>query len=110
MTPITLFTAVGLVPGTVRTEVGDFLAALLLVYTLILIAYIVANLIFAFGARMPYNRWSGAILDFLRDVSEPYLKPFRRLGLSIGPLDLSPMLAILLLQIVGGLIVSLVRG
>lgn len=95
---------------TARNEIADFLAALLLVYTLLLIAYIVANLIFAFGARVPYSRWSGAILDFLRDVSEPYLRIFRRLGLRVGPLDLTPMVAILALQIVGGLLVSLIRG
>ena len=40
--------------------------------------------------------------DFLRDVSEPYLRIFRRLPLRIGPLDLSPIVAILVLRIVGG--------
>jgi YggT family protein len=49
-----------------------------------------------------------AVLDFLRDVSEPYLRIFRRLGLRIGPLDLSPIVAILALQIVGGIVVSLI--
>jgi YggT family protein len=93
-----------------RTEVADFLSALLTVYTLILVAWIVASLVFALGVRVPYSRWFNAILDFLRDVSEPYLRIFRRLGLQVGPLDLSPMVAILLLQIVGSIIVGLVRG
>jgi uncharacterized protein YggT (Ycf19 family) len=50
-----------------------------------------------------------AVLDFLRDVSEPLLRIFRRLGLQIGPLDLSPIVAIVLLQVVGALIVGAIR-
>lgn len=93
-----------------RGEVADFLGALLLVYTLCIVGYVVMQLVFSLGARMPYSRWSRGIMDFLSDVSEPFLRIFRRLGLQIGPLDLSPMVAILVLQIVGGIIVNLVRG
>jgi YggT family protein len=56
--------------------------------------------------RMPWSRPLNAVLDFLRDVSEPYLRIFRRLPLRIGPLDLSPLVAILALRIVGGLVVG----
>jgi YggT family protein len=96
--------------ATARTEVADFLGALLLVYTLIIIAYIVMQLVFSLGARIPYSRWSRAIMDFLGDTTEPYLRIFRRLGLQVGPLDLSPMVAILVLQIGGGILVGLIRG
>ena len=34
------------------------------------------------------------IQDFLRDVCEPYLRLFRRLLPAFGPLDLSPIVAI----------------
>jgi YggT family protein len=60
------------------------------------------------GARVPYSRALNAVLDFLRDVSEPYLRIFRRLPLRIGPLDLSPIVAIFALRIVGGIIVGLI--
>lgn len=93
----------------VRDQVADFLGALILVYTLIIIAWVVAQLIFSLGARVPYSRWSSAILDFLRDVAQPYLRLFRWVP-RIGPLDLSPMVAIFALQIVGGIIVSVIRG
>jgi YggT family protein len=49
------------------------------------------------------------VLDFLRDVTEPYLRLFRRLPLRIGPLDLTPMVAIIALQLVGGLIIAAIR-
>jgi uncharacterized protein YggT (Ycf19 family) len=91
-----------------REQIAEFLSALISVYTLCIIAWIVAQLVFSLGARVPYNRYFNAVLDFLRDVSEPYLRIFRKLGLRIGPFDLSPIVAILVLQIVGGIVVSLI--
>jgi YggT family protein len=96
--------------ASVRTEIADFLSALLFVYTLCIIAWIVLQLVFSLGARIPYSRWLNAVMDFLRDVSEPYLRLFRPLPLRVGPLDLTPMVAILALQIVGGIVVGLIRG
>jgi YggT family protein len=92
----------------VRTSIADFLSALILVYTICIIAWIVVSLVFSFGARVPYSRPLNAVLDFLRDIVEPYLRVFRKLGLQIGPLDLSPMVALLVLQIGGGIIVNLI--
>ncbi len=99
-----------MVLATVRSQVADYVGALFLVYTLLIIAYILSQLFFAFGGRVPYARWSSALLGFLRDVCEPYLAVFRRFIPAIGPLDLSPVVAIFLLQIVGGLITSAIRG
>ena len=92
----------------VREQIADFLAALIGVYTIIIIAWIVVSFVFALGARVPYSRPVNAVLDFLRDVTEPYLRVFRRLPLRIGPLDLSPIVAILVLRIVGGIVVNLI--
>ena len=75
---------------------------------LIIIAWVVVSFVFSMGIRVPYNRWSNAILDFLRDTSEPWLRIFRRLPLRIGPLDLSPIVAILALQIGGGILIGLI--
>ena len=99
-----------LIVATVRTQVADFLSALLLVYILLIFAYILSSLIFSFGGRIPYSRWSSAVLGFLRDVSEPYLGIFRRFIPPIGPVDISPIVAILVLQFVGGFIVALIHG
>ena len=96
--------------ASARVEIAGFLDALLLVYTLCIVGYVVMQLVFSLGARIPYSRWSRAIMDFLSEVSEPFLRIFRRLGLQIGPLDLSPMVAILVLQILGGLLVDLIHG
>jgi YggT family protein len=99
-----------LVLATARDSIADFVAALLLVYTILIIAYIFSSMYFNVGGRLPYSRWSRSVLDFLRDVSEPYLSIFRRFIPPFGPLDLSPMVATIVLWLVGGLIVALIRG
>jgi YggT family protein len=91
-----------------RQQIADFLNALILVYTICIVAWIVASFVFSLGGRVPYNRALSAVLDFLRDVSEPFLRIFRRLGLRAGPIDFSPIVALLVLRFVGRLVVGLI--
>jgi YggT family protein len=93
-----------------RSNLGDYVFALGLVYTILILAYILSTWIFTLGGRVPYSRWSDAILAFLRDVSDPYLRIFRRFLPMAGPFDLSPIVAIIVLQIVTQVVASLVRG
>jgi YggT family protein len=93
-----------------RDRIADYVEALVLVYSLLIVAYVLTSLIFAFGVRVPYARWSDAALGFLRDVCEPYLRIFRRFIPMIGPLDISPIVALLVLNIVGGIIGNVIRG
>ena len=94
--------------ATVRSEIADFLRALLTVYLILIIAYIVVNLLLSFGMRPGDYRWLDAVLGFLRDVAEPYIGIFRRFIPPLGPIDLSPIVAILVLQIVGGILIGIV--
>jgi YggT family protein len=96
--------------ATFRDDLASYVQAVFWVYTLLIIAYILSSLFFAFGGRLPYARWSSAILGFLRDVCEPYLSLFRRFIPAIGPLDLSPIVGILLLQFVGRALYSVISG
>jgi YggT family protein len=63
---------------------------------------------------MPYNRALRAVLGFVEEVTDPYLNVFRRLIPPIGgggfALDLSPMLAMILLYFVGWIVVGSIRG
>src|SRR5215213_5156976 len=97
-----------LVLATARDSIANFVYALLVVYTIIIIAYIFTSMYFNVGGRLPYSRWSRTMLDFLRDVSEPYLSIFRRFIPPVGPLDLSPMVATIVLWIAGTIVVSLI--
>lgn len=96
--------------ASARTEIAAFVAAVLLVYTILVIVYVLLSMVFSLGGRVPYARWSDAVLGFLRDVCEPYLRIFRSLIPMLGPIDISPIVAILVLNLVGGLLVRLIHG
>jgi YggT family protein len=97
-----------LVLAVFRDDLAGYVESVIRVYILLIIAYILTSLFFSFGGRVPYSRWSSAILGFLRDVCEPYLSLFRRFIPPLGPLDLSPIVAIIVLQIVGSIVVNLI--
>ena len=96
--------------ATARDSVASFVSGLVIVYTILIIAYILSSMYFAFGGRLPYARWSSEALGFLREVCEPYLGFFRRFIPPLGPIDLSPVVAIIVLQIVGGIVVRVIQG
>ena len=96
--------------AAVRDDIASFVDTLFFVYSILIIAYILTSLFFSFGGRVPYARWSSAILGFLRDVCEPYLSIFRRFIPPLGPLDLSPIVALLVLGFVGRVVVGLIDG
>jgi YggT family protein len=64
------------------------------VYILLIFIYVLSSWI-----RVPYSPWLRRVQDFLRDVCEPYLRLFRRVLPSFGPLDLSPVVAVISLLI-----------
>jgi YggT family protein len=96
--------------ASARSQVADYISTLISVYVVLILIYILSTLFFSFGGRAPYNRVLSAVLDFLRQVCEPYLRFFRRFIPPLGPLDLSPMVAIIVLYVVGGIVVGLIRG
>jgi YggT family protein len=87
-----------------RDEIAGYVS------TILIIAYILSSMFFAFGGRVPYSRWSSAVLGFLRDVCEPYLAFFRRFIPALGPIDLSPIVAIFVLNIIARIITSVIAG
>jgi YggT family protein len=93
-----------------RGDIANYVQALFLVYILLIFVYILLNMMFSLGLRPPYSRWSDAVLGFLRDVCEPYLKIFRRFIPTVGMFDFSPMVGIIVLYIVQAVVVSLIQG
>jgi YggT family protein len=74
------------------TGVENFIDVFVSVYSLVILLYIISSWV-----RLPYSPWLNRIQRFLFDVSEPYLRIFRRLLPSMGPLDLSPMIGLIVL-------------
>jgi YggT family protein len=100
----------GLVLASTRGTIADYVDALFTVYLILIFAYIVVSIVFSVGVRIPYNRWTNGIFEFLRQVVEPYLNLFRRFLPNFGPLDLSPMVATFVLIIVWRIVVGVIRG
>jgi YggT family protein len=97
--------------ASARTDIAEYLSTLIYVYTLLIILYIVIQLLFSVGLRPPYSRVTDIVMGFLRDICEPFLRVFRRLIPSFGGLDLSPILAIITLEILNGVVVQgLIHG
>ena len=80
----------------------NFVQVFVWVYVLLIFADVLMSWI-----RLPYSIWLSRIQRFLYDVCEPYLRLFRRILPPLGPLDLSPMIAVIVLFIAGRVAVSL---
>ena len=93
-----------------RVDVANYVNAVFLVYIVLIFLYILLNLMFSLGLRLPYARWSDIVLTFLRDVCEPYLRIFRRFIPTIGMFDFSPMIAIILLYVLDRIVVNAISG
>jgi YggT family protein len=93
-----------------RNTIADYVGAVFLVYLVVLIIRVLLSWI----PRMPYNRTLRAVVGFIEEVSDPYLNVFRRFLPPVGSgafaLDLSPILAIILLIIAQQVVVGLIRG
>jgi uncharacterized protein YggT (Ycf19 family) len=89
---------IGASPSMLADAVGrvqSFVDVFILVYTLLIFAYIILSFL-----RLPYSPWLNRMQRFLYDVCEPFLRLFRRIIPPVGPLDLSPMVAVLALLII----------
>jgi uncharacterized protein YggT (Ycf19 family) len=84
------------------SSVQNFVQVFVWVYVLLIFAYVLMSWV-----RLPYSIWLSRIQRFLYDVCEPYLRLFRRVLPPLGPLDLSPMVAVIVLFIVGRVAISL---
>lgn len=93
-----------------RADVADYVSALFLVYIIL----ILLNVLSSWIPRMPYNRPLRATLDFIKETTDPFLNFFRRVLPPLGgggfALDLSPMIAVVVLVILRAIVVGLIEG
>ncbi len=99
-------TSADLILASARTQIAGYLSALIYVYILLIIFHIVVQLLFSAGFRPPYSRATDAVLGFLRDICEPFLRIFRRVLPSFGGIDFSPIVAIVALELVNSIVVQ----
>jgi YggT family protein len=75
----------------------NLVSTLISIYIWLLIAQAVLSWLVAFGVVNRYNRVVATIGDFLWRVTEPLLRPIRRVLPDLGGIDISPVILILLL-------------
>ena len=92
-----------------RSDVADYVNTLVIVYLVLIFIRILTSWI----PRMPYNRFLAAFLQFVSDVTDPYLNLFRRfvpmVRMGPGALDLSPIIATIVLIVVGSIVAGAIR-
>jgi YggT family protein len=92
-----------------RDDVADYIDTLAIVYLVLIFIRILTSWI----PRMPYNRYLAAFLKFVSDVTDPYLNIFRRfmpmVRLGPGALDLSPIVATIVLIVVSSFVSQAIR-
>jgi YggT family protein len=81
------------------TQVELFINVFISVYALIVFLYVLTSWV-----RLPYSL--NPVQRFLSEVCEPYLRLWRRVLPSMGALDLSPMVAIFALVVLGQIVVN----
>ena len=84
------------------SAIKNFVHVFILVYVLLIFVYILSS-----WFQLPYRPWLYRIRQFLSDVCEPYLRFFRRILPPLGPLDLSPIVAVFVLVLLDQLIARL---
>ncbi len=68
------------------------------IYTWFLIVWVILSWLVAFNVVNTYNRFIAMVMDFLHRITDPLLRPIRRVIPELGGLDISPLILLLLLQ------------
>ncbi len=83
-------------------NVESFLSVFIYVYALLILAFIITSWV-----RLPYSVWLNRIQRFLYDVCDPYLRLWRRVLPTLGPVDLSPVIGVVFLYILRAVLINI---
>ena len=96
----------GILAAIGRQEIANYVDALFLVYIILIFVRILLSWI----PRIPYNPLLSSVINFITEVTDPYLRLFRRIIPPVGgggfALDLSPIIATFVLIIARSIIVG----
>jgi YggT family protein len=84
------------------SSLQSFVRVFAAIYVLLILIWVLFSWI-----RLPYSRTAQAVQEFLDEVVRPYVRLFRRLP-TLGPLDLSPIVAVIVLLVAAELVNSLI--
>ncbi len=75
----------------------DLILVVLNLYTYVIIAAVIVSWLVAFGVINTYNQFARMVVGALHALTEPVFGPIRRVIPPLGGLDLSPLIALLLI-------------
>ena len=84
----------------------NLISSAISLYIWILIASAIMSWLIAFNVVNTYNRVVNSIAEVLYRLTEPALRPIRRLLPNLGGIDISPIVLILLLFFVRDLVIE----
>ena len=86
-----------------ETALQNFVWVFTSIYVLFIFAYVLLSWI-----QMPYSSVVATLQTFLDEVCRPYLNIFRGRIPTLGPIDISPIVAILVLLVAARLAIALI--
>jgi len=86
-------------------ELLGFINYLLNLYIYVLLASVIYSWLVAFNVINPYNQFDRTLGQALDAVTEPFLRPIRRMMPDLGGLDISPMVLILIIFFIQSVII-----
>jgi YggT family protein len=91
-------------------SLAQLIDRILHIYSWIIIASAIVSWLVAFGVVNMRNQFVRVVVDFLYRITEPVLRPIRRLLPNLGGIDISPVVALLLIFVVQWLIAEYVTS
>jgi YggT family protein len=79
---------------------GQLILKILDIYSAIIIASAIMSWLVAFGVVNVRNQFIRVVVDLLYRVTEPVLRPIRRFLPNLGGIDISPVVALLLIIVI----------
>ena len=92
-----------LVLGDTASSLQQFVRVFVAIYILFIFAYVILSWV-----RLPYSPTAARVQGFIDEVVRPYLNLFRGRIPTLGPLDLSPIVAIVVLLVAAELVNRLI--
>jgi YggT family protein len=84
---------------------NQFISIIDLLFQVLSLA-IIARALISWFPISPYH----PVVTLLNQITEPFLAPLRRLLPSAGGMDLSPLVAIILIQVVERIVINILAG
>ena len=99
-----------LLAAVTRDDIATYVNALFIVYIIL----IFCRILMSYLPRVPYSVPLRAVLEFISETTDPYLRIFRGLFRPVGgggmAFDFSPVIACIVLFLVQAIVVGLIAG